>query len=57
MYAIRSYYGSKDFFEETGVAFDFPNLYLKLTAAENLRLIAAYYRKKVSDIDMLLDEA
>lgn len=34
----------KDFFERVGVAFDFPNLYLKLTAYENLKVIGAYYR-------------
>ncbi|OEH85094.1 ATP-binding protein [Desulfuribacillus stibiiarsenatis] len=46
----------KDFFEEIGVAFDFPNLYLKLTAFENLQLIGSYYQKKPkeSDIDALL---
>lgn len=33
----------KDYFEEIGVAFDFPNLYIKLTAMENLELAASYY--------------
>jgi fluoroquinolone transport system ATP-binding protein len=32
----------KDFYEQIGVAFDFPNLYTKLTARENLQLIGAY---------------
>ncbi|MCX8131482.1 MAG: ABC transporter ATP-binding protein [Clostridia bacterium] len=45
----------KDFFEQIGVAFDFPNLYQKLTAAENLKLIGAYYENGTSDIDSLLD--
>lgn len=46
---------SKDFFEDIGVAFDFPNLYLKLTAKENLDLIGSYYKNTKSDIDNLLD--
>jgi len=46
---------SKDFYEDIGVAFDFPNLYLKLTAAENLKLIAAYYKRAPQNIDALLD--
>lgn len=50
----RSQWG-KDFFEQIGVAFDFPNLYVKLTAIENLRLIGAYYKKPVDNLDELLD--
>ena len=46
----------KSFYEHIGVAFDFPNLYLKLTAAENLSLISAYYKIKPSNIDDLLDQ-
>jgi fluoroquinolone transport system ATP-binding protein len=46
----------KDFFENIGVAFDFPNLYVKLTAAENLRLISSYYKNKPANIDSLLDQ-
>ncbi|MBN2853641.1 MAG: ABC transporter ATP-binding protein [Clostridia bacterium] len=46
----------KDFFENIGVAFDFPNLYLKLTAKENLELIGSYYKNEKTDIDKLLDE-
>jgi fluoroquinolone transport system ATP-binding protein len=45
----------KNFYEEIGVAFDFPNLYIKLTAAENLSLIGGYYRKEPSHINELLD--
>lgn len=45
----------KEFFEQIGVAFDFPNLYLKLTAKENLQLIGAYYKRKTEDPDKLLD--
>lgn len=45
----------KDYFEKIGVAFDFPNLYLKLTAAENLKLIASYYKNRPDTVDALLD--
>lgn len=44
-----------DYYEHIGVAFDFPNLYLKLTAAENLSLIASYYQNKSANIDNLLE--
>lgn len=46
---------NKDFFESIGVAFDFPNLFLKLSAGENLKLIGSYYRNKPVDIKGLLD--
>ncbi|MBN2763283.1 MAG: ABC transporter ATP-binding protein [Bacteroidales bacterium] len=45
----------KEFYEQIGVAFDFPNLYIKLTAKENLQLIGAYYKKKIENPDKLLD--
>lgn len=45
----------KDFYEHIGVAFDFPNLYLKLTAKENLQLIAAYYKTQCIEPEKLLD--
>ncbi len=45
----------RDFYEKIGVAFDFPNLYLKLTAKENLQLIAYYYKKPPQELDCLLD--
>jgi fluoroquinolone transport system ATP-binding protein len=47
---------SKDFFEKIGVAFDFPNLYLKLSARENLELLGSYYKNKPKDVDALLDK-
>lgn len=47
---------NKEFFEQIGVAFDFPNLYLKLTAKENLELISNYYKTKPSNIDSLFDQ-
>lgn len=50
----RSTWG-KEFYEQVGVAFDFPNLYLKLTPVENLKLIGAYYKNGTSDIHSLLD--
>lgn len=50
----RSSWG-KEIFEEIGVAFDFPNLYLKLTAQENLKLIGSYYRNKPTNMLPLLD--
>jgi fluoroquinolone transport system ATP-binding protein len=46
----------KEFFEHIGVAFDFPNLYLKLTAKENLQLIGSYYSAKPSNLDELFDQ-
>lgn len=46
----------KSFFERIGVAFDFPNLYLKLTGEENLKLISSYYQKQPTDLDMYLDK-
>lgn len=45
----------KDFYEQVGVAFDFPNLYSKLTATENLKLIGAYYKKTIEHPGKLLD--
>jgi len=50
----RSSFGS-DFFERIGVAFDFTNLYLKLTGMENLKLIGSYYKKRHPNLDDLLD--
>lgn len=45
----------KDYYEQVGVAFDFPNLYSKLTAKENLQLIGSYYKEKCLSPDSLLD--
>lgn len=45
----------RDFYERIGVAFDFPNLYLKLTAGENLMLMGSYYKNSSNDVDGLLD--
>jgi fluoroquinolone transport system ATP-binding protein len=43
-----------NFYEKIGVAFDFPNLYKKLTAEENLKLIGSYYKTAPKDIEGLL---
>jgi len=45
----------KDFFEKIGVVFDFPNLYEKLTAYENLALFGSYYRNNMANKEELLD--
>jgi fluoroquinolone transport system ATP-binding protein len=50
----RSQWG-KEFYEQIGVAFDFPNLYIKLTARENLQLIGSYYKNKSQNPEELLD--
>ncbi|MCK5129512.1 MAG: ABC transporter ATP-binding protein [Clostridiales bacterium] len=47
---------NKNFFEYIGVAFDFANLYIKLTAKENLELISSYYKNNTANIDMLLNQ-
>ena len=39
----------RDFYEQIGVCFELPNHYLKLTAEENLRFFAAFYRKKSAE--------
>jgi fluoroquinolone transport system ATP-binding protein len=44
----------KKFYENIGVAFEFPNLYLKFTAIENLQLFASFYRCEKFDIELLL---
>lgn len=51
----RSDYG-KEFYEDIGVAFDFPNLYNKLTAKENLSLLGSYYKHQRYDVEDLLDK-
>lgn len=45
----------KDYYENIGVAFDFPNLYTKLTAKENMQLIGAYYKNVCENPDKLLE--
>jgi fluoroquinolone transport system ATP-binding protein len=45
----------KGFYETIGVAFEFPHLYLKLTAFENLSLFASFYNSKTEDPMRLLE--
>ncbi|MBB6217378.1 fluoroquinolone transport system ATP-binding protein [Anaerosolibacter carboniphilus] len=45
---------SRDYYEKIGVSFELPNLYQKLTALENLRLIQSFYSGKTEDPMMLL---
>jgi fluoroquinolone transport system ATP-binding protein len=44
------------FFEKIGVAFEFPNLYQKLSARENLLLFASFYKGPTADPDELLEK-
>ncbi len=46
--------GSK-YYEETGVSFEFPNLYTQFTAKENLDFFASFYNKECANIDNLLE--
>ena len=39
----------RSFYEKIGVAFEFPNLYLKLTALENLQLFASFFKSATRD--------
>lgn len=38
------------FYENIGVVFEFPNLYLKLTGHENLKLFGSYYKKNIDNV-------
>jgi fluoroquinolone transport system ATP-binding protein len=46
---------NRSFYERIGVAFEFPNLYLKLTALENLRLFASFFKAGTWDPVELLE--
>ncbi len=46
---------NRSFYERVGVAFDYPNLYNKLTARENLRIVQGYYRGATRNADELLE--
>lgn len=46
---------ASDYYERIGVAFEVPNLYLKLSGLENLRYFAALYSVPTSDPEELLD--
>ncbi len=45
---------NRSFYEKIGVAFEFPNLYLKLTALENLQLFASFFNSVTRDPHELL---
>lgn len=49
---IRS--ANRNIYERIGVAFEFPNLYEKLTAVENLKLFGSFYKREIVDPDVLL---
>jgi fluoroquinolone transport system ATP-binding protein len=44
----------RSFYENIGVAFEFPNLYLKLTALENLQLYASFFKSATRNPEELL---
>lgn len=44
----------RSLYNRIGVAFEFPNLYDKLTATENLRLFSSFYDRRISGIDDML---
>ncbi len=44
----------RSIYNRIGVAFEFPNLYEKLTATENLRLFGSFYDRKITDPGVLL---
>jgi fluoroquinolone transport system ATP-binding protein len=46
---------NRSFYERIGVAFEFPNLYMKLTALENLRLFASFFKSGTRDPVALLE--
>ncbi|MBN1925453.1 MAG: ATP-binding cassette domain-containing protein, partial [Prolixibacteraceae bacterium] len=46
---------SRKFYENIGVAFEFPNLYLKFTALENLELFSSFYQCEKYDPEELLE--
>jgi fluoroquinolone transport system ATP-binding protein len=45
----------QDYYEQIGVAFEFPNHFLKLTALENLDYFASLYSRETQDPRALLD--
>jgi len=46
---------TNSFYEKVGVAFEFPNLYSRLTALENLKLYAAFYKNETESPEKLLE--
>jgi len=47
---------TRSFYEKIGVGFEFPNLYTKLTALENLKLYASFYNAETDDPKRLLEK-
>ncbi len=45
----------RTFYEKIGVAFEFPNLYMKLTALENLELFASFFKCETRNPEELLE--
>lgn len=45
----------KDYYERIGIDFEFPTLYEKLTARQNLTFFGSLYRKPPRDVDALLE--
>lgn len=45
----------RDMYNRIGVAFEFPNLYDKLTAVENLKLFGSFFSGKINDPGVLLN--
>jgi fluoroquinolone transport system ATP-binding protein len=45
----------RSFYEKIGVVFEFPNLYLKLTALENLQLFASFFNANTQKPEELLE--
>ncbi|USG99107.1 ABC transporter ATP-binding protein [Thermococcus argininiproducens] len=43
----------KDYYQKIGVSFEFPAVYSKLTALENLEFFASFYKKHLDPVDVL----
>lgn len=56
IFGVESKNHKKDFYEKIGVDFEFPSLFEKLTARENLEYFASLYSGNKRDIDKLLSE-
>lgn len=62
----RGYFGSvkidnyelssmgREYYENIGVSFEFPNLYTQFTAMENLEFFSSFYKEKTEDLKELL---
>lgn len=46
---------NKDYYERIGIGFEFPTLYEKLTARQNLIFFGSLYKKSPRDLDALLE--